>query len=177
MRLAPVRHLLAVLLLPFNVTVVIPAYIFWRAGGTFPGEAAPWGRAVQIGGAALMALGLGWFVGSLRRFASEGEGTLAPWDPPQRLVVSGLYRYVRNPMITGVALILLGEAALLLSRPQLSWALLFITVNAVVIPLHEEPRLAERFGDEYREYCRAVPRLIPRLHPWQQPTQRRETKR
>jgi protein-S-isoprenylcysteine O-methyltransferase Ste14 len=106
------------------------------------------------------------FVASLRRFATEGEGTLAPWDPPRRLVVRGPYRYVRNPMISGVVLVLFGEAAVLLSRPHLSWAHLFLGLNAVYIPLLEEPLLAARFGDAYRTYCRHVPRLLPRWRPW-----------
>lgn len=164
------RHLFAVLLLPFNVTVVIPTLLFWRGGSALPDQPELLGRIAQVTGGALVAMGLLWFAGSLGRFASDGEGTLAPWDPPQRLVITGLYRYVRNPMITGVSLVLLGEAALLLSRAQLTWALSFIAVNAIVIPLVEEPRLARRFGAEYDAYRRAVPRLIPRLHPWHPPS-------
>ena len=106
------------------------------------------------------------FVTSLRRFATEGEGTLAPWDPPRQLVVRGPYRYVRNPMISGVVTVLFGEAAVLLSHAHLMWALLFLGVNLVYIPLMEEPFLAVRFGESYREYSRHVPRLVPRLRPW-----------
>ena len=123
--------------------------------------------AVQVTGVLLLAAGLLLFASSLRRFVTEGEGTLAPWDPPRRLVVRGPYRHVRNPMISGVVLVLFGEAAVLLSRPHVMWALIFLAVNALYIPLLEEPFLAERFGDAYREYCRHVPRLLPRLRPWQ----------
>jgi protein-S-isoprenylcysteine O-methyltransferase Ste14 len=91
---------------------------------------------------------------------------LAPWDPPRRLVVRGPYRYVRNPMISGVVLVLFGEALVLLSRPHLWWALVFLGINAVYIPLVEEPMLADRFGGDYQEYRRNVPRLLPRLRPW-----------
>jgi protein-S-isoprenylcysteine O-methyltransferase Ste14 len=73
-------------------------------------------------------------------------------------------------MISGVLFALLGEALLLLSRPHLEWALIFLLINAVYIPLLEEPLLLERFGDGYREYCRHVPRLLPRLRPWRRPT-------
>jgi len=107
------------------------------------------------------------FVASLRRFATEGEGTLAPWDPPRRLVVRGPYRYVRNPMISGVAFVALGLSLVLLSWPHLEWALLFFAINAVYIPLVEERGLRERFGAEYENYCRHVPRLVPRIHPWE----------
>lgn len=99
-------------------------------------------------------------------FARDGEGTLAPWDPPRRLVVRGPYRHVRNPMISGVSIILFGEALLVASRPHLIWALMFLTINALYSPLFEEPQLRRRFGTAYDEYCRHVPRLIPRLRPW-----------
>lgn len=81
----------------------------------------------------------------------------------------GPYRYVRNPMISGVLLVLFGEALILLSRAHLMWALTFLAINAVYIPLLEEPLLASRFGSAYDEYRRNVPRLFPRLRPWQPP--------
>jgi protein-S-isoprenylcysteine O-methyltransferase Ste14 len=147
------------------MAVLIPLWLA-RRNGTVPSLGAGPAVAVQALGLGLLALGLVLFVASLRRFATEGEGTLAPWDPPRRLVVHGPYRYVRNPMISGVVLVLFGEAAVLLSRPHLSWALLFLGINAVYIPLLEEPLLAARFGDAYRTYCRHVPRLLPRWRPW-----------
>jgi protein-S-isoprenylcysteine O-methyltransferase Ste14 len=160
------RHLVAIAVLPFVVTVVVP---FWLAGrfGTAPAPSASLaGLALQLAGLALLAVGLAFFAASLRRFAGEGEGTLAPWDPPRRLVVRGPYRYVRNPMISGVVLVLFGEAALLLSPAHLAWAALFLGINALYIPLVEEPALARRFGTSYREYCACVPRVLPRLRPW-----------
>lgn len=164
------RQLLAVLLLPFNVTVVIPALLWWRRAWAIPVSPLAGGWVVQLAGVGLILLGLAWFAGSLRRFATDGQGTLAPWDPPKHLVVTGLYRYVRNPMITGVALVVLGEAALLVSAAHLEWALAFIAANAVMIPLYEEPRLRQRFGAEYEAYCANVPRLIPRATPWHPPS-------
>jgi protein-S-isoprenylcysteine O-methyltransferase Ste14 len=161
------RHLIAVLALPFTMAVVIPLWLAGREATVLaPGRSAPQ-LAVQTLGVGLLAVGLLLFGASFRRFATEGEGTLAPWDPPRRLVVRGPYRYVRNPMISGVALVLLGEAAVLLSRSHLAWALIFLGINAVYIPLLEEPFLAERFGDTYRDYCRHVPRLVPRWRPWE----------
>jgi protein-S-isoprenylcysteine O-methyltransferase Ste14 len=166
------RHLLAIAALPFVVTVVIPTWLARRQGITLHLAASLPSRLAQVLGLAVPELGLGLFFGSLRRFATEGDGTLAPWDPPRRLVVAGLYRFVRNPMITGVLFVLLGEALLLLSRSHLEWAVLFFAINAVYIPLLEEPQLLLRFGEPYREYCRHVPRLIPRLQPWQPPDNR-----
>lgn len=70
-------------------------------------------------------------------------------------------------MISGVVLVLFGEAlVVLLSRSHLWWAAIFLGINAAYIPLAEEPFLVLRFGADYREYCRHVPRLVPRLRPW-----------
>lgn len=160
------RHLLSIAILPFTVTVIIPWWlaaendIAWRT----PASAKEFALAAT--GAACLAIGLALFVTSLRRFVTEGKGTLAPWDPPRKFVVTGPYRFVRNPMISGVILILLGESALLRSAPHLTWALLFLAGNAVQIPLVEEPVLRRRFGAPYEEYCRNVGRLIPRCTPW-----------
>jgi protein-S-isoprenylcysteine O-methyltransferase Ste14 len=162
-----VRHLLSVAALPFVVAVVVPTWLA-RTNNISPalGSTAP--RIIaQLGGLLLIAVGLFLFAASLRRFATEGDGTLAPWDPPRRLVVRGPYRYVRNPMISGVLFVLFGEALFLLSQPHLVWALIFLGMNVLVIPLVEEPGLRRRFGDSYVEYCRHVPRLIPRLRPWE----------
>src|SRR4030095_15479841 len=128
-------------------------------------DSAPW-LALQLAGLIALGVGLALFFASLQRFASEGEGTLAPWDPPRALVVRGPYRYVRNPMISGVIFVLFGETLLLLSPAHGAWAAAFLLLNLVYIPLVEEPQLERRFGDSYREYCRHVRRFLPRLRPW-----------
>lgn len=104
----------------------------------------------------------------MRLFARVGQGTLAPWDPTQRLVAQGPYRYVRNPMISGVLCVLLGEAALFGSAPLLVWAAAFFALNAAYIPLIEEPGLEKRYGAAYEAYRRNVPRWLPRRTPWTQ---------
>ena len=160
------RHLLAVAALPFVVIVVVPVWLL-RSSGQMPHAGPPAAvRLAQAGGVMLVGIGALLFAGSLRRVVTEGEGTLAPWDPPRRLVVSGLYRYVRNPMISGVIFIVAGQALALWSRPIGEWALVILFVNAIYIPLSEEPMLAQRFGEPYREYCRHVRRFLPRLTPW-----------
>ena len=95
-----VRHLAAIALLPGIVTVAVPAALLSGA------ELAPWPLA--LAGAAVLAFGVGMIAWTVALFAGVGQGTLAPWDPPERLVVRGPYRYVRNPMITGVVSVLLG---------------------------------------------------------------------
>ena len=162
------RHLLAVFLLPGVVTIVVPAEIIRRTGTLNVG----WGLTPPLGwlprllGCALIGFGLLLMYRTISLFASFGEGTLAPWDPPRRLVVRGVYRRVRNPMISGVFSVLLGEAALLGSPPVLLWFLIVFAVNAVYVPLIEERSLSERFGEEYLDYRRNVPRWIPRPRPW-----------
>jgi protein-S-isoprenylcysteine O-methyltransferase Ste14 len=160
------RHLLAVAILPLTVAVLVPIWIARRSGA-----ALALGRSVgpvflQVIGFALLTLGLVLSVASLRRFATEGRGTLAPWDPPRVFVIHGPYQFVRNPMISGVILFLFGEALVLLSWPHVAWAVCFVILNLIYIPLVEEPQLERRFGDAYREYRRHVRRFIPRLRPW-----------
>jgi protein-S-isoprenylcysteine O-methyltransferase Ste14 len=149
-------------------TIVVPAVLLLASGDAnlgwglpFPASALP----LAAGGAAV-AGGLTLIVETITLFARVGRGTLAPWDPTERLVVEGPYRHVRNPMITGVLLVLLGEAAICGSLWILGWALLFFAANAVWFPLVEEPALARRFGADYEAYRHAVPRWVPRLRPW-----------
>jgi protein-S-isoprenylcysteine O-methyltransferase Ste14 len=160
------RHALSVALLPGVVTVVVPIWIARRYGVTvsWPGTALGW-TSIAVG-LVVLAAGFALFAASLRSFATVGHGTLAPWDPPRRLVVRGPYRHVRNPMITGVLFVLAGLALVMRSAPHGVWAGTFLLINAIYIPLVEEPRLAVRFGGDYERYCRHVPRIVPRVRPW-----------
>jgi protein-S-isoprenylcysteine O-methyltransferase Ste14 len=162
------RHLLALALLPGVMAVVMPIWIAQGYGETLALSASVTGLLAQALGLLVLSFGLVLFVASLRNFSREGEGTLAPWDPPRKLVVRGPYRYVRNPMISGVVFVLFGEALILLSRPHFWWALIFVAINLVYIPLFEEQQLRDRFGGAYAIYCRHVPRLVPRFSPWEQ---------
>jgi protein-S-isoprenylcysteine O-methyltransferase Ste14 len=160
------RHLLAIAILPFTVAVLVPVWIARRYGValTLGRSAGP--VLLQVVGLALLSVGLVLFVASVWRFATEGKGTLAPWDPPRLFVVRGPYQFVRNPMISGVILFLFGEAFALRSPPHGVWAVCFLILNLIYIPLVEEPQLERRFGESYREYRRHVRRFIPRLRPW-----------
>jgi protein-S-isoprenylcysteine O-methyltransferase Ste14 len=155
------RQLAAVALLPVTVALVVPAVILWRSGG------GGGGWALGLAGAALVAAGLALVAWTAVLFARIGRGTIAPWDPTRKLVVHGPYRHVRNPMISGVLAILLGEAALFSSVPLLLWFAGVLAVNAVYMPLVEEPGLRRRFGPAYDEYRANVPRWLPRLVPWE----------
>jgi protein-S-isoprenylcysteine O-methyltransferase Ste14 len=168
--LTVLRHVLAIAALPFFAAVLIPIWIARGSNVRLALVTTMPQLFAQIAGLGLLVIGLSLFVSSLRRFASDGKGTLAPWDPPRHLVIRGPYRYVRNPMISGVVFVLFGEALVLLSGPHFQWALIFLLINFIYIPLFEEQQLKQRFGEAYIEYCRHVPRLVPRLRPWTPPT-------
>jgi protein-S-isoprenylcysteine O-methyltransferase Ste14 len=144
----------------------VPVWLAGRYGVETRMPASAIAFASAMGGTIAGAIGLAFFATSLYWFARHGRGTLAPWDPPRRLVVGGPYRYVRNPMIAGVIFILIGEALVLRSPPHMWWALVFTGINAVYIPLLEEPMLEARFGDDYMRYKRHVRRFVPRRAPW-----------
>lgn len=162
------RHLLAILVLPVVMTIVIPRWIA-RGYGLVTGW--PSGAALVLGrvaGAVVFLAGLGLFLWCIYLFAMRGKGTLAPWDPPKHLVVSGPYRYVRNPMISGVLMIIAGEALFHGSASLAAWMLTFFLLNQIHFLVYEEPNLESRFGEEYRVYKTHVPRWIPRVTPWTQ---------
>jgi protein-S-isoprenylcysteine O-methyltransferase Ste14 len=86
--------------------------------------------------------------------------------PTEHLVVSGLYRYVRNPMYVGVGLALAGEALLFWSRHIVIELAIAAVVMDIFVRFYEEPKLTSTFGEEYRRYQRHVGRWIPRVRPW-----------
>jgi len=119
-----------------------------------------------IFGLILILAGLNVMVVTISSFIRIGKGTLAPWSPTRKLVIRGLYQYVRNPMILGVLTILLGESLCFWSKSILTWAGSFFIINTIYFIIYEEPDLEERFGKEYTEYKRHVSRWIPRLTPY-----------
>jgi protein-S-isoprenylcysteine O-methyltransferase Ste14 len=162
------RQVRAIALLPGNVTVVLPALvlIFVQAPEVGWGLGGAGAVLVAVAGLALIAAGFSLWLWTVVLFARIGRGTLADWDPTSRLVVAGPYRHVRNPMISGVAALLLGEAVFFGSLWLVGWAALFVAINSAYFILAEEPGLERRFGDEYRAYRAAVPRWVPRRSRW-----------
>ena len=158
----------AIVILPGTALVYIPGALLWFAAGTradmAPAEVA--GTRFWIG-LAVAVIGLVMAVLTVRLFLTVGKGTPAPWAPPQRLVVCGPYRHVRNPMITGVLLMLGGESLILGSWPVAGWMLGFFLLNSLYFVLVEEPGLERRLGEDYRRYKANVPRWIPRPIPWE----------
>ena len=122
--------------------------------------------ATRAVGIVLIVAGLPGLVDSFARFALQGLGTPAPIAPTQNLVVTGLYRYVRNPIYIAVVAVILGQAILFGdSRLMTYGGLMWLAFHAFVLT-YEEPVLAQSFGAEYEDFRANVPRWIPRLSPW-----------
>jgi protein-S-isoprenylcysteine O-methyltransferase Ste14 len=164
-----VRHLLAILLLPFLAAVVAPYWLLtsWADVDTRWENYSSLEWLPRCIGIVLVAGGLLLFGWCVKLFAQVGQGTLAPWDPTRKLVAVGPYRHVRNPMISSVFSFLLGLALIWGSWVVLAWALLFLVVNHTYFILSEEPGLERRFGNSFRTYKANVPRWIPRSKPWE----------
>ena len=173
MGVSPGRRLLASLIVPCIVLIAVPIVILVLSGPSGGGWAKdpPLSVIVSFSGLVLVVLGLILFVATVRLFSHYGEGSIMPWDPTQCLIVRGIYRHVRNPMHTGVFLVLFGEGLLLRSTPLLVLVAAVVVLHLFYIPLSEERGLERRFGEAYREYKRNVPRWIPRLTPWEPTSQ------
>lgn len=151
------------------VTIAIPGYLLYTSQAINIGWSliSPLNLFPTIAGALLIGVGLYLLYKTISLFVTVGQGTLAPWDPTRKLVAQGIYRHVRNPMISGVLSILLGEVFISGSAALVNWFLIFWMLNLIYIPLIEEPGLENRFGASYREYKKHVPRWIPRISPWE----------
>lgn len=150
------------LLAPGIVAGVLP---LWISGAGVRSPLA--GHELLVApGAILIVMGLAALIASFARFALEGRGTPAPIAPTAALVVTGLYRHVRNPMYVAVLAVILGQALLFASVAVLAYAAaVFVAVHAFVVS-YEEPTLRRTYGAGYEAYAAAVPRWIPRLTPW-----------
>jgi protein-S-isoprenylcysteine O-methyltransferase Ste14 len=158
------RWIVPVLVLPLNVLIFIPAIILWLSKYQWRVNHP----ALLATGIILLCLAFGLAAWTMHLFHHVGKGTAAPWDPPQRLVVVGPYRHVRNPMLTSVFIMLAAETLLLNSCAIAALLAIFFLGNMLYFPLVEEKALEKRFGDAYQEYKRNVPRWLPRFTPWTQ---------
>jgi protein-S-isoprenylcysteine O-methyltransferase Ste14 len=157
----------AIILLPGNVLVFIPFLILWLSpDSTLPPKITSPGQIWFWLALAAAVSSLTLIIWTVTLFMKFGKGTPAPWDPPQRLVIRGPYRFVRNPMILGVLFFLLAESIFFESWLLFGWMIIFFIGNAIYFPLVEERGLEERFGRDYRRYKEQVPGWIPRLKPW-----------
>lgn len=147
--------------------VIAPGFVaglapFWISGWRL--EAPFFGMPIfRVAGGALLALGIAGLLDSFVRFAVQGLGTPAPVFPTRHLVVTGLYRHVRNPMYVAVVSAILGQALILGNVTLLAYGgIVWLSFHLFVL-LYEEPTLRASFGAEYEHFCSQVPRWIPRL--------------
>ena len=141
-------------LVPWGITrwTLQPAFFGWQS--------------LRMIGVMLIIAGVLELLDSFARFALQGLGTPAPIAPPRHLVVTGAYRYVRNPMYLAVLATVLGQALLLGNRGLLTYAFLsWVFFHAFVVG-YEEPALHRAFGTQYDTFTSNVRRWIPRLTPW-----------
>jgi len=155
-------------MLPISVLIIFPSLVLYFTNDT----TISWNfnpiidTLLLIVGIVTMLLGLTLLFVTIRMFSKIGKGTLAPWAPPQNLVVEGIYSRTRSPMISGVLITLLGEGIVFSSLWIFIWFVIFVIGNHFYFIKSEEPGLVARFGDAYLEYKENVPRWIPRRKPW-----------
>jgi protein-S-isoprenylcysteine O-methyltransferase Ste14 len=168
-RTAAVGSAVFFLLAPGVVVGLIPWLLTrWQAR-----EPLPYWVPMRVLGGILLVAGLIVVIQAFVRFVVEGLGTPAPIAAPERLVVGGVYRYVRNPMYVAVLAAIVGQALLLGQLGLLVYAAAAWLVVAAFVRFYEEPTLTRRFGADYEAYRRAVPAWWPRLRPWK-PSERDE---
>lgn len=143
---------------PLTVAGVVP----WLLTRRRVRRPVPGGSAARWAGGVLLAAGTVVVADSFRRFAVEGIGTPAPVSPARHLVVTGMYRYVRNPMYVGTLSVIIGQGLVLGQRVLFVYAATMAVPVVGFVKLYEEPTLVRTFGAEYERYRRSVPGWVPR---------------
>ena len=155
------KHVFNTLLFTVLVPATVAGWIPWRLRADAPPTPH---LALRLLAYLLIAIGIAIYVHTaFWGFALRGLGTPAPIAPPQKLVVEGLHRHVRNPMYLGVLLIVIGQAVLFRSTALVEYAAAIWLAAHLFVLLYEEPTLQRKFGQEYRDYRQRVPRWIPRF--------------
>jgi protein-S-isoprenylcysteine O-methyltransferase Ste14 len=160
--LAIVGSAVFLVIAPGLVAGLVPWWISrWRLEAPFFGM-----PLFRYAGGILVTLGVIGLLDSFVRFAVQGVGTPAPVFPTRHLVVTGLYRYVRNPMYVAVVSTILGQGLILGNVTLLEYGGLVWLLFHLFVLVYEEPTLSASFGSEYKTFSTEVPRWIPRLTPW-----------
>ena len=139
---------------------IVAGLVPWLLTGWDSSDPPVW---LQVFGWLALVAGSAVVIDAFARFVGEGIGTPAPIAPTEKLVVGGLYRYVRNPMYIAVAAVIMGQAAVLGSWLLVAYAFVFSAVVWSFVHWYEEPSLRRRFGAEYEDYLKTVPGWRPRL--------------
>jgi protein-S-isoprenylcysteine O-methyltransferase Ste14 len=152
-----IRNIIFTLLVPGTGAVYLPWWILHRTGGSPTPTTWP--------AAAIIAAGTVGYLWCLHAFATAGRGTPGPWDPPRRIVASGPYRWVRNPIYLAALTVILGEAWLFHSTALLLYGAAMAAFFHIFVIAYEEPALRRRFGAPYRQYLQTTPRWLPHRPP------------
>lgn len=159
---AVVGSVFFLLIAPGTVAGLVPWWVSrWRVHAPlldFP--------LLRVVGVLLIIAGIPVVLDSFARFAFHGLGTPAPIFPPRHLVVSGLYRNVRNPMYVAIVSVIAGQGLFFGDLRLLGYGTLVWLGFHVFVLTYEEPKLRATFGAEYDAFCAHVPRWLPRLRPW-----------
>lgn len=155
--MALLKTLIFTFLVPGSVTILVPYWLL---------TSRPDGSPIHPGifryfGVLPILIGAATYCWCAWNFTFAGQGTPAPLDPPKKLVVRRLYRYVRNPMYIGILSILLGEAFLFASQGLFEYTAVAFICFFLMVVFYEEPILRHKFGESYWQYCRKVSRWIP----------------
>jgi protein-S-isoprenylcysteine O-methyltransferase Ste14 len=145
---------------------VVAGLVPWLLTGWQSIPLPAWWAPVRVLGVTMAAVGFLVLIRAFARFAVEGRGTPAPIAPTEKLIVTGEYRYVRNPMYIAVLALIAGQALFFGSASLVTYAFLVWLAVATFVRLYEEPTLTRRYGQQYLEYKAAVPAWVPTLRPW-----------
>ena len=151
------KTILFMLLVPGVLLVLLPCALIGADVALFSFGLFHWLAVPLWAAGAAVIIWCAW------AFTVRGRGTPSPTDPPKELVISGLYRYVRNPIYVGVVTFLLGYVFWYPTRAILLMPVIVVICSHLFVIFYEEPHLRKAFGAAYGEYCRSVPRWIPRL--------------
>lgn len=163
------RNLIMFILMPLNAIFTVPIIflLLFRGLHLSWSWAFPMNILLTIVGLVLIFLGTFLVIDTTILFSKIGQGTVAHWDPPKNLVISGVYRYMRNPMILGILLTIFGEIVIFGSLSLIPYFLFLLFGHHLLFTKYEESDLIKRFGEDYLLYMKNVPRWIPRIKPWE----------
>lgn len=160
------KTILTFLLVQGAMVVAVPVVLGWL----FPIGLWPDGLIwLRWTGLLVLPLGLIPILWAEALFVFVGKGTPLPIEPPKEFVISGPFRFVRNPMYLGLLTLIIGMALLLDRLVVLGYAGVFLAGVTVFLLVFEEPQLRRRFGASYQEFLEHVPRWIPRLRGYHPP--------
>ena len=161
------EYLKVALILPGNVLITIPLLIYLLTRNFYSFDLLNPNNFLFYVSVFFFLLGLWLAIWSVRSFYNKGgDGTPGPWQPVSNLVISGPYRYVRNPMLVGVFFLLLFESIFFNSMPLFYWFAVFFVGNILYFKIFEEKELIKRFGADYSNYKNEVPMLFPKFTPY-----------